>query len=203
MIDKKAYQKFINTAALHYKEHPSAMAQKMCDLLSSIDTTNSSNVKTQSSKIKRAFTIASHVLLQDIVESKSHPLLSSILDCYDSLDWRPSGFGRLPAAITNHVAVVEIVGPSGMIEDQRFRLGLLLQDPQVFYAKHQHAAEELYLVLNGEAAWSVDDNDMSIRAVGELIHHAANQPHQMKTNNEPLLAMWAWLGDIDSSSYSI
>ncbi|MEH6458138.1 MAG: dimethylsulfonioproprionate lyase family protein, partial [Cocleimonas sp.] len=99
--------------------------------------------------------------------------------------------------------VVEIIGPSGMIIDQRFRFGLLLQDPQIHYAKHQHAAEELYLVLNGEAAWSVDDNEIITRDVGEFIHHAENQPHQMETNNEPLLAMWAWLGDINAESYSI
>lgn len=203
MIIKMAYQKFIQAAALHYKQHSSVMAQTMCDLLSSIEITNSPSSSTVNSNSKPTFTIDSHAVLQDIVTSNFHPLLTSLEDCYHSLAWRPSGFGKLPPQITNHVAVVEIIGPSGMIEDPRFRFGLLLQDPEVLYAKHQHAAEELYLVLNGKAAWSVDDNKARPREVGEFIYHAENQPHQMKTNDEPLLAMWAWLGDIDAESYSI
>jgi len=203
MIDNNSYQKFIHEAALHYKHHPSDMAQNISDLLSSVEVTDLSIVNSQYLNNKDGFEIDSHSLLSDIVESESHPLLSSLCDCYKSLSWRPSGFGRLPAEITNHVAVVEIIGPSGMIIDKRFRFGLLLQDPQIHYAKHQHAAEELYLVLNGEAAWSIDDNEMITREVGEFIHHAENQPHQMKTNNESLFAMWAWLGDISADSYSI
>jgi len=203
MINKHSYQKFIQAAAMHYKEHPSAMAQTVGGLLSSIEITNSPSENTVILNSNNAFTIGSHVVLHDIVGTSSHSLLVSLHDCYRSLNWRSSGFGRLPPEITNHIAVVEIIGPMGMIEDQRFRFGLLLQDPEILYPKHQHAAEELYFVLSGEAAWSVDDNNATTRAVGEFIHHANNQPHQMKTNNEPLLAMWAWLGDIDAESYSI
>lgn len=200
---KISYQRFIQAAALQYKQHPSEMAQNAYNLLSRIDITDSFNEKTLNLNSKDSFTIDSHSLLPDIIRSKSHLILTSLSGCYNSLNWRPSGFGRLPAEITNHVAVVEIIGPSGMIIDKDFRFGLLLQDPQIHYAKHQHAAEELYIVLSGKAAWSIDDDKLTIRDVGEFIHHAENQPHQMKTNDEPLLAMWAWLGDIDAESYSI
>ncbi|MGK0271140.1 MAG: mannose-6-phosphate isomerase-like protein (cupin superfamily) [Cocleimonas sp.] len=213
----KAYQSFIHNAALEYKKYPSAVAQTTFDLLSTFDITNllinkkvnrsGIDLNDVDSKNKISFSIDSHgfinELLKGFLNNNDNPLLHDLNNCYESLAWRPSGFGRLPAEITNHVAVVEIIGPSGMIEDSRFRFGLLLQDPEIHYAKHQHAAEELYLVLHGEAAWAVDDNEPSIRGVGEFIHHAENQPHQMKTKDKPLLAMWTWLGDIDSESYSI
>ncbi len=218
----KAYQSFIHNAALQYKKDPSAIAQTTFDLLSTFDITNfHTNKKANTNDIdlndvdsnnvdlknKTSFSIDSHEyineLLKGFLNNNASPLLHDLNDCYESLAWRPSGFGRLPAEITNHVAVVEIIGPSGMIEDSRFRFGLLLQDPEIHYAKHQHAAEELYLVLHGEAAWAVDDNEPSIHGVGEFVHHVENQPHQMKTKDKPLLAMWTWLGDIDSESYSI
>ena len=208
MKNKKAYQSLIHNAALHYKKHPSGIAQTTFKLLSNIDFTNSLidekvNSTDIDSKGKTLFSIDSHKFLNDLLKNNINPLLNDLNDCYESLIWRSPGFGRLPPEITNHVAVVEIIGPSGMIEDSRFRFGLLLQDPEVHYAKHQHAAEELYLVLNGEAAWAVDNNESTIHGEGEFIHHAENQPHQMKTNDKPLLAMWTWLGDIDSESYSI
>ena len=89
------------------------------------------------------------------------------------------------------------------VKNKQLRFGLLLQDPNIIYAKHQHAAEELYLVLSGIASWSVDDEEAKEKDEGEFIHHAENQPHQMNTNHDPLLAIWAWLGDIGAESYSI
>ena len=203
MINKKVYQTFIDSVALHYKQHPSAMGQKMSELLSSVEISYVKSIDTDKSISSDTFTIDSHIHLQNIIEKNSHPLLASLNNCYQSLSWRPSGFGKLPAEITNHVAVVEIIGPTGMIEDKRFRFGILLQDPQILYAKHQHEAEELYLVLSGVASWAVDEKIATDRNAGEFIHHAKNQPHQMKTNDEPLLAIWAWLGDISADSYSI
>ena len=203
MLNMSSYQRFIQAAALHYKQHPGVMSETLGELLVNFEVTEDILKDKNTSKNNPSFTIDSHSLLPDIINKSKHPLLAYLNDCYESLQWRSSGFGRLPTEITKHIAVVEIVGPDGMIKDQQLRFGLLLQDPNIIYAKHQHAAEELYLVLSGEASWAVDDNEASVREVNEFIHHAENQPHQMTTNNEPLLAMWAWLGDIGAESYSI
>ncbi len=203
MIDIPSYQKCIQAAALQYKKHPSEMGQIVSEMLSNFEINTSSLKENESLNKRSSFEIDSHKLLPYLFTESTHPLMKSIHDCAQSLCWRPSGFGKLPPEITNHVAVVEIVGPDGMLIDLRLRFGLLLQDPHVIYAKHQHAAEELYFVLSGIASWAVDDDELSKRDEREFIHHAKNQPHQMRTNDQPLLAMWAWLGDIGSESYSI
>jgi len=202
MLDN-SFQTFTRAAALQYKNHSSEMGQKVAELLLNTDIAQAAIKDRESVNPKNNFVIDSHRLLPEMVKNNKQPLLNSLADCYQLLKWRPSGFGRLPPEITNHVAVTEIVGPDGMFNNPQLRFGLLLQDPNITYAKHQHAAEELYFVLNGMASWSVDDDKPIDRAAGEFIHHAENQPHQMITTSHPMLAMWAWLGDIGAESYSI
>ncbi len=101
------------------------------------------------------------------------------------------------------MAVVEIIGPDGMIFDKRCRFGLLLQDSGTYYPKHQHAAEELYFILSGTAKWTVDNGDPELKGADTFIHHKPNQPHAILTQTKPLLTMWGWAGDITSSSYTM
>lgn len=119
----------------------------------------------------------------------------------DKLAWvegwraRPSGY------VGNHCSV-GIVGPQGMITDQRFKFGVYLQMPGSFYPAHRHEAEELYLLLSGHALWQKDDAGFEPVASGALVRHAPYQPHAMRTHNEPLLALWAWTGNLSSDTYS-
>ena len=95
-----------------------------------------------------------------------------------------------------------IAGPGGMIEDDRLRFGVYLQRPGTAYLSHRHEAEELYLPLSGVALWQKDNADFAPVASGTLIHHAPWQPHATATQDAPLLALWAWTGNLDFETYS-
>jgi dimethylpropiothetin dethiomethylase len=123
--------------------------------------------------------------------------------CAPDLHWRPAGFGKLPQQIRQKIAVVELLGPSGMYFHADVRCGLLIQCADVQYPRHWHAAEELYLVIKGTAHWTLDENTPVPRAPGAFVHHPSLQPHGMTTRAEPMLALWGWTGDIDGASYAL
>ena len=126
-----------------------------------------------------------------------------IQQCASYLSWRQPGFGHVPQAVAKHLAVCEIIGPTGQITHDNIRAGLFFQDADILYPRHSHAAEEIYLPLSGFAAWQASDDDWRLQAPGDIIHHLPFQPHAINTKQLPLLAFWGWADDIGADSYRI
>lgn len=114
------------------------------------------------------------------------------------LPWRVAGGGKGPPV----VAVTELLGPNGMSGCARCRAGVFFQRGDSYYPRHKHAAAEFYLPLCGTAAWLADGRaPRRVAPFGELIYHKSWQAHAIRTDAEPLLALWLWTGDLDLSSY--
>lgn len=123
-------------------------------------------------------------------------------DVVAKLPWTEGGF-VLPDEIRGRNAYAELVGPHGPLASDEIRFGFYLQAPDCLYPAHSHAAEELYLILSGAVEWRVDGTRSFVPSVPGLVHHTPWQMHEMRTRQSPLLAMWAWIGDIRFSTYSI
>lgn len=106
----------------------------------------------------------------------------------------PGGFGGKSMFCT-------LVGPGSLIPADAYYVGLYLQSPHADYPRHAHAAEEFYIVLSGSAEWEKGHDGYAIQPPGALIHHAPDQWHAMRTGDEPLLALWAWTGDLSDESF--
>jgi hypothetical protein len=114
----------------------------------------------------------------------------------EGLPWR-YGYearGDLPDLHLN-MGWTEFVGPAAPFRSDEVCLGLTLIGPHTHYAAHRHPAVELYHVLTGAAEWSGQK-----RPPGAFILHKSNQQHAMRTGEEPLLALYAWTGDVVSPS---
>lgn len=118
------------------------------------------------------------------------------------LPWTDGGFS-LPAVIKGRNAYAELIGPEGPFLSAKCRFGFYLQAPDCLYPPHSHAAEELYLLLDGSAEWQLDDGRPFVPQDCSLVHHLPWQKHAMRTGASPLLALWVWLGDISYGTYSI
>jgi hypothetical protein len=94
-------------------------------------------------------------------------------------------------------AYAEIIGPSGFFPGGDFLLGLLLIGPHRVYRDHFHAAPELYWLLTGPSRWKDGSGDWATREAGSLCWHDPFVVHATATAATPLLALWAWLRDID------
>jgi len=131
----------------------------------------------------------------------AHPFTHDIYAYTDNLPWQVFSDDVAPDEIINGSTFCHIVGPDGLIKDDSFRMGFYLQAPEFFYPSHSHNAEEVYYVLSGTALWRKDSAPFALQNPGTLIHHRPNQPHTMHTQKDPLLALWAWVGDIGFESY--
>ena len=80
-------------------------------------------------------------------------------------------------------------------------LGFTLQGPNTLYPGHFHKAVEIYLPVSGVAQWFRDRDGWRTRAPGEIFHHEANENHAMRSGGEPLLALFAWISDLDSGVF--
>jgi hypothetical protein len=194
MQDIRALSNFLAAAGKKFQTNPSDIAQAIYQALVS-------DLIPRQSPVVEAAPV--DVSLSSFLQDGQSDLISLLLQCSDLLSWREAGFGKLSEEFSKRIFASEIIGPKGIIDNPSMRVGLLLQLDHVPYPKHWHSAEELYLVLLGEAHWSVDDGSPEVRSPETFVHHKSNQLHSMTTIDEPLLAMWGWTGDIDGQSYSV
>ncbi|MEH6825308.1 MAG: dimethylsulfonioproprionate lyase family protein [Motiliproteus sp.] len=83
-----------------------------------------------------------------------------------------------------------------LLHSEEVMIGLFLLGPNRLYPAHQHPAVEMYTVLAGTAQWQREGEPWQTRKPGEYFIHTSNQAHAMRTLDEPLLALWAWTGDL-------
>ena len=89
---------------------------------------------------------------------------------------------------------LEVFGTRGHFANDRMAAGLLILGPGIVYPDHHHVAEEVYIPLTGGTEWRMGDAPFAFRAACEVIHHASNVSHAMRTGAEPLLALYLWRG---------
>jgi hypothetical protein len=88
----------------------------------------------------------------------------------------------------------EFSSTSGEGSPARIACGVLLLGPATLYPPHSHPAEEIYVPLSGTADWLQGDGVWRPRPPGSLIHHRGQETHAMRSNDEPLLALYLWRG---------
>ncbi len=89
---------------------------------------------------------------------------------------------------------VELFGTRGHFHNDAVAAGFLVLGPDVLYPDHHHVAEEIYIPLTGGTGWRMGESGFRERRGGEVIHHASNVSHAMRTGEEPLLALYLWRG---------
>ena len=138
-----------------------------------------------------------------LAASDRHQSVRHLAQIANHLEWVDAAYFRTPpAGFRGSYCFTRIAGPDSLIEAEDFRFGVYLQDAHTIYPSHKHAAEELYFPLSGTALWQKDDGPFDEVASGTLIHHLTYQPHATTTFEAPMLAFWAWLGDLDHDTYS-
>jgi hypothetical protein len=89
---------------------------------------------------------------------------------------------------------VELFGTRGHFASEEMAGGFLLLGPNVHYPDHHHEAEEIYIPLTDGSLWSKDAQPFLPRWSGEIIHHPSNIRHAVRTEEQPLVALYLWRG---------
>ena len=82
----------------------------------------------------------------------------------------------------------------------KIRVGLLLLGDHVLYPSHNHQALEFYTILSGSSMWQINDDNFILKKPGDKIFHDEWVTHAMKTNGEPVLALFSWSGMIEKEA---
>ena len=89
--------------------------------------------------------------------------------------------------------------PSALVTHNDLAFGVLVLGPETTYPTHVHPAAELYLPL-GPARWSAAERPLVERPAGVPIVHLANEPHETRTGEAPLAALYVWLGELETAA---
>lgn len=143
--------------------------------------------------------------LKEALIGSSHPIAPLIADALPFIRWQHAGLsdGRIRAEVAVQMLTAEIIGPTGMIPCATLRAGLFMQARNVAYTTRSHAAEETYIALTNTGRWSLNHAEPAPREAGEIIFHPSMAPHATFTDDQPLLAIWRWSGDIGWDSYAM
>lgn len=131
----------------------------------------------------------------------AHPACAAILNT--PLPWAP------PTTVDSDIyrehsrgkVHVEVFGPDGLVVTDRTRLGLYGTPPKFEYGLRNHPAEEIYVMLAGEAYWACGEAEYAPLGPGARSHHPSMAPHANRTASSPFLAAYAWTGDISTENY--
>lgn len=120
----------------------------------------------------------------------------------DHLNWQLNDNYKelFPKYFFNKKSYVELIGLSGLLLNNKIRIGLLLLGDQVNYPPHHHPASELYNIISGKGFWQKGKKDFIELQPGQEIFHKPWEAHAMKTSQEPILALFSWSKDITTEA---
>ena len=121
-------------------------------------------------------------------------LTNALIKIEPKLKWyrRPEAKNFSESFFNGHANAV-IVGDGGFEVRHDVRIGMSLVAPNIDYPRHRHPPEELYIVL-APGSWMQNDENLTLKTPGDLIHNSPNCWHAMQSIQTPLLAIWClWL----------
>ncbi|MBZ9760189.1 transcriptional regulator [Mesorhizobium sp. CA8] len=133
--------------------------------------------------------------LAELAPSSAKPLTRLVADHRDELRWgqtyTAADFGQ---SFIDNYGWLEVFGTRGHFVNEEVAAGLLILGSNIVYPDHHHIAEEIYIPLTGGTEWRMGEGGFHVRDAGEVIHHASNVSHAMRTGKEPLMALYLWRG---------
>lgn len=91
----------------------------------------------------------------------------------------------------------EIIGVDAPFASAKMRSYLVYQPPHLHYPWHHHPAEELYVVIAGEAEFHLRGQPSQTLRTGQSAFHSANKPHALSSHDHPVLTYVLWRDDFD------
>jgi hypothetical protein len=144
--------------------------------------------------------VCSHldIVLADVETGSSslHRLIEQFRLIEPRLEWRrrASYDGTASENFVDGHANAMIIGPGGLEHREDIWLGVTLMAPNVRYPNHDHAPEEVYLVLS-KGEFRQGNDDWFSPGTGGSFYNAPEIRHAMRSVNTPFFAFWALLAE--------
>jgi len=111
--------------------------------------------------------------------------------------WRETYKGtNIGADFLDRFGCYEFLGVDAPFATSDMRGFVVYHPPGLHYPWHHHPAEELYVVIAGEAEFSMEGAEARTLRAGETAFHTSNVPHALTTYDHPVMAYVLWRGDL-------
>lgn len=101
-------------------------------------------------------------------------------------------------AFLDRFACYEVLGVDAAFGTSQMRSFVVYQPANFHYPWHHHPAEEMYLVIAGEAEFAIEGEPSKTLRPGDTIYHRSNVPHALTTHDCPIMAYVLWRGDLNT-----
>ncbi len=176
-----------------------AMARKVAELLAGLDANGARPISTPN-RVAAARWMDG--LIEAATAGPAAAIAGALAPVLPAVDWVQSySEAELGPDYLENYGYFDIASPErGLIRTNDLAIGFLVIGPGKLYPEHYHPAVELYHVVAGTPDWQVDDGPWLAQPAGSFIFHRSMAIHAMRTNERPLLALYAWLGDLGTSA---
>lgn len=148
--------------------------------------------------------VASETASRDLAAMVAQPegaLMEAFARAMPAFAWREPPQKDVGNHLVGRSAGNVIIGPEGTFPAQDLRFGAFVISAHTVYLLHAHAAEELYIVIGGAGHWWIADEPYAPRGPGDVVHIPSWTPHAIRTDDEPVLTLWVWMGDVSFDAY--
>lgn len=95
----------------------------------------------------------------------------------------------------------EVIGKNGPFVSEHIRAGIGVWGPHIDYPRHQHKAEEIYLVVAGSADFKIGEAEVRHCKTGDVVFVESMTPHEFATTDNALVVFYLWqAGDLRETS---
>ncbi|MCP5083344.1 MAG: cupin domain-containing protein [Alphaproteobacteria bacterium] len=95
----------------------------------------------------------------------------------------------------------EVIGKLGPFVSTKVRSGVGVFGRNINYPPHNHAAEEVYILLAGSAEFMLEGGPYERRQAGDVVHVSPMRRHGFRTTEHPLAVFYIWqAGDLRQKS---
>ncbi len=145
--------------------------------------------------------VLSKPFLDVMSEANAHPVCKIIAQT--PLQWAPPQTSNDAQYVAHSLPKVhvELLGPNGLVKSNSVRLGLYGILPNSEYGIRTHPAEEVFVMLAGQAYWKRDKAPYVIHGSGERSYHPSMMAHATRTTEKAFLSAYVWYGDISTENY--
>ncbi|SHH36284.1 dimethylsulfoniopropionate lyase DddQ [Cognatiyoonia sediminum] len=127
-------------------------------------------------------------------------LCDALIDVSDQMQWRETYKGsNIDPDFMARFACYEIVGRDAPFASQAMRSFVVYQPTHLHYPWHHHPAEELYVVLAGEAEFHLEGTPSRTLKPGDSAFHPSATPHALTSHDHPVMAYVVWHDCFDTA----
>lgn len=135
----------------------------------------------------------------DLSTDRFTDLRDALIDAAPLAQWRETYRNTVMGPdFLDRFGCYEIIGQDAPFACEDMRSFVVYAPPGLYYPWHHHPAEELYLVIAGEAEFALEGAPPQILRPGDTVFHPSSRPHAMTTHASPVMAYVLWRGDLET-----